>query len=811
MIPQLRGLTESEATQRAAAGKSNKQTNPHAKTAREIILENSLTIFNLINFGIIALLFVIFLITNDDRLLLDSVGTVIVVVVNTVISIVQEFRTREILSRTRLMLERDVIVVREGVERQIPQERIVEGDVVKIGRGDFAAVDGEVLASTMLEMDESLLTGESLTIEKPVGAKLFSGSFCVSGSGYYVAERVGAEAYAAKISRLAKEYKFVSTPLQKKVDQIFIVSFIIAMILAAIEVISHAAQGTLLDVEFIRRVATLVITLLPEGLVFFTTVVFAAGVYRVMKMGAVVQKLNAIESFSTVEAVCLDKTGTLTENQLAVQSVLPINGLSPSDVTALLGAFAKASSDSNATILALRQLPNEKTPTVLEELPFSSARKFSALKLKLADAEATFALGAIELLESKLTDDAKAVALNAIRENGLTGYRNLLFAELPENAPLSALAAETALMLKPLAVVSLTGPIRADAHIALQLFRDNNVRLKILSGDAIDSVQATLHRVGWNAGESDCITGAALEKLSDAEFESAVKEKSVFARLKPEQKQKIIRQLNKSQRTAMIGDGVNDVPAVKEATLGIAMEEGSAITKEVADIVLLKNKFSVLPKIFEEGRIIMNSVSAIAKLYLTKNLIVLLLGVVTIALGTVFPLTPRRSGLLAIIGVSLPVYFITAFNKKTTPSNAFFTELFAFIGASLIATTGASYLTEFLVGLTFEHTAVELQMSMLSALVALCVANAYWISTQSNPEKQGVFLKASAVIMFVYAFLTQTEWTIFPINVIKAFYEIENFRWQLWGVIGFSSALGIALLFALHRLAERVVKNALEH
>ncbi|MDW8467125.1 MAG: HAD-IC family P-type ATPase [Chloroherpetonaceae bacterium] len=665
MPPPLQGLSEEEVAARRRQGRINIARSPHTKSSREIFLENTLTIFNLINFGIIAFLFGVFFWSNDTRLLLDSVGIILVVVSNTAIAIVQEFRTRAILENTRLLLSREVTVVRDGKEMVIDPSEVVEGDVLKITRGEYAVVDGKVVASSALEMDESLLTGESLTIEKPVGTQLFSGSYCVAGSGYYLAERVGSSSYAARITALAREYKFVSTPLQRKIDRIFVWSFVIVLILALLEIAARAQAGALSDLEFIRRIVTVVVTLLPEGLVFFTTIVFATGVYRVMKLGAVVQKLNAIESFSTVEVVCLDKTGTLTENHLSLHDLYAFeNGISEPNIKGLLSAYAFASSDSNATIQALRQLPS-KPSRVLSELPFSSARKFSALHLETEFGTFALALGGYEVL-AKFLDEPNQRALDAILDTrNLRGYRNLLFAELQDGAALAALTnpnPDNKLKLKPLALISLSGAPRQDISEALKLFRENHIQLKILSGDTADSVQATLRDIGWHTTEADVMTGAEIDRTDAQTFSEKVRTKTVFARLSPEHKQRIIRELNKHHRTAMIGDGVNDVPAVKEATLGIAMEEGSSITKEIADIVLLKNKFSLLPKIFEQGRLILNTVLAIAKLYLTKNLIVLLLEILTISLGALFPLTPRRSALLSLLGVALPVYVITAFN-----------------------------------------------------------------------------------------------------------------------------------------------------
>lgn len=682
----LQGLTDEQAARLSAEGKGNTFGKHHSKPTARIVFENTLSGNNVIMLAVIVGLYIAFIALGDPRLLMDSIGIVMVFVVNSIASIIQEMRARSLLEKARLMLPQSAIVIRSGVEKSIPQEEIVVGDIVVLRRGDFAPVDGKTISAISLEMDESLLTGESLPVSKSINNDIFSGSFCVSGSTHYLAEKVGEDSLAASITDLARKYKFVTTPLQRNLNRIFLASFAIALIAVAFE-IAIRREELFNDVDFIRRIAAVVLSLLPGGLIFFSTVTFAVGVWRVSRLGALTQKLNAIESFSTITTVCMDKTGTLTQNAISIFSVSPIGEFRLEESKILAGTFARLCTDPNATIKAIEKLPFDESAVMLDELAFSSARKYSAARISTGGRERVFVLGAPESLQ--VDNDSE---VNRIIYGKMCGYRNVAFGECSPDIELNTLSdGIQSTAIKVIAVISLQDPLRNDVHEALELFREQDIRLKILSGDHPDSVYATISAAGWNIKRDEVVTGADLDRLDQAKFDEYVRERDIFARLSPEHKLLILHSLNRSgARTAMIGDGVNDVPAIKEAALGIAMEEGSGMTKEISDIILLKNKFSLLPSIFSEGNNIVSTVLLISELYLVKNFIVLFLSLLRTAGVSGFydiSLTPRKTALLTTAGVALPAYCIALWNGRTEPQRRFFRELF---GALIITLTGVA-------------------------------------------------------------------------------------------------------------------------
>ena len=416
------------------------------------------------------------------------------------------------------------------------------------------------------------------------------------------------------------------SPLQKKINLILKILFGFALVLTGIEIIVWYIKPNIEFVDFIRKIATILISLVPQGLVLMASVTYAVGIFRISKIGAIVQKLNAIESFSNVQVVCMDKTGTLTENKLRIHSFTNLSNVIPDEeVKLLLGSYAYNSSDKNATIMALDEFEPYKKAECVEELPFNSSNKLSILKLKIKEKSDFYILGAFDILTDKLSTEKKNEALNTYKEKDLNIYRNLLFGKvLNIESVRDAQQKLNELDIEPISIVSITDTVRNDVYEALDLFNKNGIGFKILSGDSGEAIMAILNEIGWKITLDQIISGNELDKLTKEEFKEVVLSKQVFARLKPEHKLDIIMTLKKEKiYTAMIGDGVNDLPAIKKSDMGIAMEEGSAITKEVADIILLKNKFSLLPEIFDEGNKIVNTVNSVAKLFLTKNFLVM--------------------------------------------------------------------------------------------------------------------------------------------------------------------------------------------
>ncbi|MFA5405391.1 MAG: HAD-IC family P-type ATPase, partial [Ignavibacteria bacterium] len=428
---ELTGLTSAEVKERLNKGLSNYSSKPRTKTIKEIFVTNIFSLFNYIIFGIIAFVLFFYFSNKDERLLLDSIGILTIAFTNTFIAIYQEIKSKRALDKVNLLLKKRINVIRGGQVFQIDVADIVVDDLIQINRGDQIVVDGKVVKEKILEIDESLLTGESVPVEKLEGDSVLSGSFCVSGNGVYRAEKVGDKSYANTVTALAKKMNLSISPLQKKINLILKILFGFALLLTGIEIIAWHSNPNIEFVDFIRKIATILISLVPQGLVLMASVTYAVGIYRISKIGAVVQKLNAIESFSNVQVVCMDKTGTLTENKLRIHSFTNLSDAIPDEeVKLLLGSYAFNSSDKNATIMALDDFEPYKKAECIEELPFNSSNKLNILKLKIKGKTDFYILGAFDILTEKLSGEKKTNALNIYEEKGLSIYRSLLFGKV---------------------------------------------------------------------------------------------------------------------------------------------------------------------------------------------------------------------------------------------------------------------------------------------------------------------------------------------------------------------------------------------
>ncbi len=811
----IKGLTAAEVKQRSDEGRDNKSASHKTKTYGEVIIENIFSLFNFIIFGIIGFVIFFYIKNNDERLLLDSIGILFIAFTNVSIALYQEIKSKIALDKVNLLLKKEVTVVRDGVKHKINQNKIVVDDVIEIIRGDQIPADGTVLNTRRLEIDESLLTGESVPIEKENGDVLLSGSFCVAGAGYYQVNKVGDESHAHAVTNLAKKYKFVLTPLQKRINLILKILFGIALILAAVEILMWNANGSTngdyqnFYVEHIRKIATILISLVPQGLILTASVTFAIGVYKISKIGAIVQKLNAIESFSNVQYVFMDKTGTLTENKLKVHKLSVLdNSITEEYLKELLGSFAYHSTEKNATIRALEVYTPSENSTFMGEMPFSSDTKLSILEIEHNNIRNTYILGAYDILISRTEQNIEIKASGLINHGGLGIYRNLLFGKI-QGISANEITTDKLnfLQIVPLGIISISDTIRADVLDALNLFKKNGIKFKVLTGDSTESVKAIINEIGWNVKDELMISGHELDLLSPEDFNNTAVEKVVFSRLKPEHKLKIITaHKQRNIYTAMIGDGVNDLPAIKQAHIGIEMEEGSAITKEVADIILLKNKFSLLPQIFDEGNRIVNSVNAVAKLFLTKNFLVIYLSLASLIFFMDFPLTPRRVSLLNVFSIGLPAFIITLKNKNISKCTNFTKDVFSFVIISSILITVFGYTAYYLLKSTLGLPELELEMGMITVLIITAVTNFLIVARTAGGNKllyhlYGIFL----IALFIVLATVQTDLGI--LSLLKIFYEIRYLGLNDWVVIGTVSAVGSLILIGAQRIREKFVKN----
>ncbi|MBF0513196.1 MAG: HAD-IC family P-type ATPase [Desulfovibrionaceae bacterium] len=797
----LSGLSAEEARERAARGLSNAAGAPRTKTLASIWLENVCSVFNAIIAAVIAFFLVFYFRQGDGRLLLDCLGVAMVALFNTAIAVVQEIRAKRALDAVRLLLVREVTVVRDMVTGTVAPEDLVLGDVVRLARGEQAAVDGRLLISRRLEMDESLLTGESEPVAKAAGDAVLSGSFCVAGSGYFEVTAVGADAFAAGVAGIARRYKLTPTPLTRRVNALVQSLFASAVILI---LLSLWRRGDVpMDADFVRRLGAILIALVPQGLVLVNSATFALGVYRISRIGAVVQRLGAIESFAAATVICMDKTGTLTQNRLTVKLAAPLAGeLFQADAEKLLGTFAALATEKNSTALALAAYPVDRSVELVDEIAFSSERKMSFLALRRGGRPFIWALGGYDLLLERLSGDDREKAETLYARYGLHVYRALMLVEIAGDTDLEAVRAGGAFSARALCLAAIGDTVREGAGRVIRDFQSRGVRFKILSGDAAPAVAAVCRDIGWEAGSGDTVGGGELETMDGEAFAAACREKTIFARLTPGHKLRIVRALKAAgEHTVMLGDGVNDLPAIKEADLGFAMEEGSQATKEVADIVLLANRFTLLPEILAEGNTIVNSVAAVAKLFLTKNFMVICATLLTLGFALDFPLTPRRVSLLNIFAIAVPAMLTALRNANTEKRRGFLLDVASFAAVSaLVMTCGAQaafFLTRALGGETADGFGA---MAMLAAMVALAAVNYVLVAAENRSRRLIVETAYALALVAVFALVCAWPGGGLALRAVRLFYEIDPLTPAAWTGAALAGIGGAAMLVGLQRL-----------
>jgi cation-transporting ATPase E len=626
--------------------------------------------------------------------------------------------------------------------------------------------------------------------------------------GAFAAEKVGDESYASEITRMAKKFKLNLSPLQVKINLMVKCLFASALVLVLMEVFLRDINFGY--VESVRKISTIMLSLVPQGLVLMSSVSFALGVYRISRIGAIIQKLNAIESFSNVQVICTDKTGTLTQNKLSVHSITPINELySLKEIEKMLGTYAKFSTDKNATLRTLERYDAYTDVKPIDEIPFSSELKMSILKVLHNSEENIYVLGGFDILINRVAKEQQTGINNIFTENKLEVYRNLLFGKIKSEITIGLIKENPEIInVEPICIVSISDMIRKDVNAALKVFKKHNIEIKILSGDSAPAIQAVAREIGWNIGDNEMISGDEIDRMNDDKLSPIVRNKSIFARLKPEHKLRIIKTLKKEKiYTAMIGDGVNDLPAIKEADMGIAMEEGSAITREVADIVLLQNKFSLLPNIFDEGNRIVNTVNSVAKLFLTKNFLVIFLTLMSLFFMFQFPLTPRRVALINIFSVGLPALIIAFKNANVSKSVNFMKDLISFVLISALVIAGAAYAGQYFTKKYFEISHTDLQMVMMSIMIIISISNYLAVALHRGEKNFNTYLWFAIIILGFFIVLAVTQFRYPLFRLLKEFYEIYYLKPDYWGIVLLVSLISSGLLFVLQMLREKIIKK----
>jgi cation-transporting ATPase E len=592
---------------------------------------------------------------------------------------VQEIRAKRKLDRLQLLSRSQVSVLRDGRDVAVLPDRVVRGDVIHLRPGDQIVVDGPVLDGGRLDVDESLLTGESEPLLKEPGDELLSGSFCVGGEGHQLARDVGAASFASRLTAEARQSSTDRTPLQERIE--FVVRLV--MLLVALMSVAILFQAALEGFTLVRVVQTTAVLsgLVPYGLFFLVAVAYSVGAAKSSSRGALVQQVNAVESMSNVDVICTDKTGTLTTGRLALSGVHPVGSLDGAGTERLVGSMARSTAAPNLTTTALAgALPGEAW-TVHDEIPFSSTLRWSALRTD----DGVYVLGAPDRLAPSLSG---APLTATVRELADQGLRVLVIARADAGILLRDTAGRPRLpTLEPIAVVSLADELRPDVPAAIAGFQQDGIDLKVVSGDDPGTVAALARQAGLDTGVG--VAGPELDGLSDHELDRLVRRTVVFGRIAPEQKERLVESLRRQGRyVAMIGDGVNDARALKRAHVGVAMKSGSAVARDVADIVLTDDSPAALRPAQHEGRRIINGIGTSMQVFLARVGTQALVIVAVTMLGLGFPYSPANVG-LTLLTVGVPTLFLTAWARPSAPDPHLLANLGRFVVPAAVLTAAA--------------------------------------------------------------------------------------------------------------------------
>ncbi len=661
-VARHQGLSEQEVTARRARGEGNVVEFETSRSYKRILRENTVSFINILLFAISVTLVALGLYT-------DAIMTAGLVLFNVVAGIIQEARAKRKLDRIALVNRPTANVIREGKQRTVNPSELVRGDLLALHPGDQIVVDGVVVESTRLELDESLLTGESDRIDKKSGDTVLSGSFCISGSGIYEASRVGHKSLAQQITAGARAFRQIRTPLQRDVRWV-IQAAAVAIVLLSILVANNFRQlyHTLPLIESVRA-AAVIVAVVPQGLYLMVAVTYAMAAVRMAGKGALIQRTNAVESMSHLDVLCMDKTGTLTTNRLDLASLIPFGGVTETRLKELLGIYAASTSDGNQTIEAMRSACGGLKHESVAEVPFSSERKWSALSFK-DELNGSYVLGAPEMILPHIKGDDGAD--QRISEWTHQGLRALVFARGSLGSSLDAKTDSPALPndLRLLGAISFRDELRPEAQATIQGFTSLGIQMKIISGDNPETV-ASLARQAGITSSNRVVSGLQLDGLNDLEFQQVAEDVTVFGRVTPQQKERLIRSLRDSGHyVAMIGDGVNDILALKQAQLAIAMRSGSQATRSIADLILLEDSYAVLPQLFREGQRILTGMQDIIRLFLVRTLAVAFIVLGTSLLGEKFPIMPQHNALLALLTVGIPTFALAVWAKPGVPGKS---------------------------------------------------------------------------------------------------------------------------------------------
>lgn len=757
----LLGLTDEEVNRRIKQNLINTQPENLTSSVKDIVKRNVITLFNILN----LFLAVVIIIMGEWK----NAIFIGVAITNTAIGIYQELKFKKTIDELTILAENRVSVIRNGNIKKIIQDKLVLDDVFLIKEGDQIPTDGKIVKTNSVEIDESLLTGEPDHIKKEAGDSILSGSFVTSGKAFVRVTSVGKDNYATRLSIEAKEEKNKKSKLMRSIDNIIRVLTIVIVPIGILLFYSSFQQGDTFKISVLSASAAM-LGMIPEGLILLTSVTFAVGAMNLAKHKTLVQTLPSIETLARADVLCLDKTGTITDGNLTLKKIIPLNDFKKENIEIILGEIMNALDDNNATAKAIKsrcKKSNRYNPLV--RTPFSSSRKWSGTTFENIG---SYLIGSPEFLFKSIDEKSNNV-INKFLEKGLRvlalGYSNetIINNETPNN-------------LKIIGLMIFSDNLRANSKKTFEYFVKQGVDLKIISGDNPITVSNIANQA--NIPNSDKYID--MSKVSKYEnYTALANQYTIFGRVSPHQKRELVKGLQAKDKTVcMTGDGVNDVLALKEADCAVAMAGGSDAAKSVSDFVLLNKDFGSMVEVLKEGRRVINNIENVSSLYLIKTIYSTILALLFIFLPLAYPFSPLQMSPINSLTVGIPSFILALEANYKKPEGKFLSNVLensvpaaitVVFNIMIIQLAGLAF------NLKFEETAT--MSVLLTGVVGFVLL--YKVSKPFNWQKK--LMLASLAVLFVSVFTYFREFfnfeSLFTRNVFfylpLIFFSKESFTY----------------------------------
>ncbi|MEV4128542.1 HAD-IC family P-type ATPase [Nocardia sp. NPDC049707] len=773
------GLTAAEVEQRRRDGLTNDVPDRASRSVRDIVRAN---IFTRIN-AILGVLFILVLATGS---IIDGMFGLLIIA-NSAVGIIQEVRAKRTLDQLAIVSQAKPTVRRDGQSLAVAPKEVVLDDLIELGPGDQIVVDGTVEESALLEVDESLLTGEADQVDKPIGAAVMSGSYVVSGSGAYRATKVGKDAYAAKLAEEASKFSLVKSELRSGIDTILRVITYLLIPAGLLSIYNQLVSSKESWRPAVTGMVAALVPMVPEGLVLMTSVAFAVGVVRLGRRKCLVQELPAIEGLARVDVVCADKTGTLTENGMRLSDIKTLGTFDDAEVRRALAAMAADDPRPNASVQAIgEELTDKPDWQYTAVAPFSSAKKWSGFSY---GGHGDWLLGAPDVLLDPSSEDARVA-----EELGSSGLRILLLAR--SDRPVDA--ADAPGTVEPAALVVLEQKVRPDARETLDYFASQQVSIKVISGDNAVSVGAVASSLDLSG--SDHPVDARELPADRAALADVLERETTFGRVRPDQKRAMVGALQSRGHTvAMTGDGVNDVLALKDSDIGVAMGSGSPATRAVAQIVLLDNKFATLPYVVGEGRRVIGNIERVSNLFLTKTVysvvLAFLVGIAGIgsqifdyeSLG--YPFLPRHVTIAAWFTIGIPAFILSLAPNNERARSGFVSRVMRLAIPSGVVIGVATFVAYLIAHAgTYDTLEQQKEQTGTTALITLIMIAVWVLAIVARPY---VWWKVVLIGASILAYVL-----LFTIPFTRHFFKLDPSNMGLTVAAFICGAVGIVLVEA---------------